>query len=99
MENGKNISQTKIGQTVTIGRMKGNINVGDKIYKMSSKQLSIKAKESYQKENRKIPLNCHITIHKNEPISIQVTTANSVPIYKNLNICCKLDYIPLGPGI
>lgn len=95
MENGKNISQTKIGQTVTIGRMKGNINVGDKIYKMSSKQLSIKAKESYQKENRKIPLNCHITIHKNEPISIQVTTANSVPIYKNLNICCKLDYIPL----
>lgn len=95
MENGKNISQTKIGQTVTIGRMKGNISVGDKIYKMSSKQLSIKAKESYQKENRKIPLNCHITIHKNEPISIQVTTANSIPIYKNLNICCKLDYIPL----
>lgn len=95
MENGKNISQTKIGQTVTIGRMKGNISVGDKIYKMSSKQLSIKAKESYQKENRKIPLNCHITIHKNEPISIQVTTANSVPIYKNLNICCTLDYIPL----
>lgn len=95
MENGKNISKTKIGQTVTIGRMKGNISVGDKIYKMSSKQLSIKAKESYQKENRKIPLNCHITIHKNEPISIQVTTANSVPIYKNLNICCKLDYIPL----
>ena len=95
MENGKNISQTKIGQTVTIGRMKGNINVGNKIYKMSSKQLSIKAKERYQKENRKIPLNCHITIHKNEPISIQVTTANSVPIYKNLNICCKLDYIPL----
>lgn len=95
MENGKNISQTKLGQTVTIGRMKGNINVGDKIYKMSSKQLSIKAKESYQKENRKIPLNCHITIHKNEPISIQVTTANSIPIYKNLNICCKLDYIPL----
>lgn len=95
MENGKNISQTKIGQTVTIGRMKGNISVGDKIYKMSSKQLSIKAKESYQKENRKIPLNCHITIHKNEPISIQVATANGVPIYKNLNICCTLDYIPL----
>ena len=33
----KNIKDTFIGQTVTIGRMKGNINLGDKIYKISSK--------------------------------------------------------------
>ena len=33
----KNIKDTFIGQTVTIGRMKGNINLGDKIFKMSSK--------------------------------------------------------------
>lgn len=30
----KNIKDTFIGQTVTIGRMKGNINLGDKIYKI-----------------------------------------------------------------
>ena len=28
----KNVKETAIGQTVTIGRMKGNINLGDKIY-------------------------------------------------------------------
>ena len=40
MEDGKNITETKKGQTVTIGRMKGNINLKDNIYKMSSKKLS-----------------------------------------------------------
>ena len=54
MEKSKNINETKIGQTVTIGRMKGNIKLGDKIYKLSSKQLSNNAKESYKKENKKI---------------------------------------------
>ena len=39
MEDAKNITKTKIGQTVTIGRMKGTINLGDKIYKISSKLL------------------------------------------------------------
>ena len=40
MEDGKNITETQKGQTVTIGRMKGNINLKDNIYKMSSKKLS-----------------------------------------------------------
>lgn len=95
MENSKNITSTKVGQCVTIGRMKGNIKVGDKIYKMSSKQLSLLAKESYQKENIKIPLNCKVTIKHNKPISIKVTTNSRFPIYKNLNINYELDYIPL----
>ena len=46
MENHKNIQETKIGQTVMLGRMKGNIKCGDKIYKISSKALSAAAKES-----------------------------------------------------
>ena len=29
----KNITETNIGDTVTVGRMKGNIKSGDKIYK------------------------------------------------------------------
>lgn len=61
MVDNKNITETKVGQIVTIGRMKGNISAGDKIYKMSSKELSTRAKESYRKENRKIPLNCEVT--------------------------------------
>lgn len=95
MENNKNITETKIGQTVTIGRMKGNIACNDKIYKMSSKDLCSFAKESYQKENRQIPLNGKITIKKGKPISIHITPANSVSFYKDLNIHCELNEFPI----
>ena len=94
MEKSKNINETKIGQTVTIGRMKGNIKLGDKIYKLSSKQLSNNAKESYKKENKKIPLNCKIIIKKLNPISIHITSCCDLPLYKDLSITCKLDCLP-----
>lgn len=94
MVDNKNITETKVGQLVTIGRMKGNISAGDKIYKMSSKELSTRAKESYRKENRKIPLNCEVTIKKSKPISIAITSACNCLEYKNLSITCSLDVIP-----
>ncbi len=95
MENHKNIVETKIGQTVTIGRMKGNISCNDKIYKISSKELSTLARESYKKENRQIPLNCKVTIKKSEPISIHITPANSIALYKDLNIQYELNEFPV----
>lgn len=95
MENNQNIAQTKIGQIVTIGRMKGKISSGDKIFKLSSKMLNQQAKESYQKENKKIPLNCKVIIQKNKPISINVYSDNSIPIYKGLKINSVLDFTPI----
>ncbi len=95
MENGKNITETKVGQTVTIGRIKGNISFNHKIYKMTSKNLSLIAKSSYQKENRKIPLNCEVTIKKEKPISIHITPSNSIKLYKDLNIKYELNEIPV----
>lgn len=94
MENHKNILETKIGQLVTLGRMKGNIKSGDKIYKMSSKTLSTAAKESYKKENRKIGLTAHIRIQKSRPITIQITSCDNIQLYKDLDITYSLDYIP-----
>lgn len=90
----KNIKETFIGQTVTIGRMKGSINLGDKIYKMSSKKLNLLAQESIKSENRKIDLNCKVIIKKDIPIQINVTSANNLSIYSNLNICYKSEVIP-----
>lgn len=95
MENEHNITQTKIGQIVTIGRMKGKISSGDKIFKLSSKSLNQQAQESYEKENKKIPLNCKMTIQRNKPISINVSSNSSIPVYKNLNINCLLDFAPV----
>ena len=73
----KNVNQKKVSANteVTIGRMKGNIKVGDKVYRISSKTLSDFAKASYDNcENKKIPLNCTVTIKKNTPISMEIST-------------------------
>ena len=73
----KNVNQKKVSANteVTIGRMKGNIKVGDKVYRISSKALSDFAKASYDNcENKKIPLNCAVTIKKNTPISMEIST-------------------------
>lgn len=101
MDTNKNIKETSIGQTVTIGRMKGNINLGDKIYKLSSKKLNLIAQNSINGEHRKIPLNCSITIKHNKPLQINITpafsendTLNDVSIYSNMNITYASDIIP-----
>ncbi len=90
----KNVKNTVIGQTVTIGRMKGNINLGDKVFKISSKALNQIAIDSLKSENRKVALNCNLTIKKNQPIQIQVTSANDLEIYKDLDIYYKSSVIP-----
>ena len=95
MQDGKNITDTKIGQTVTIGRMKGNIDFNNKIYKINSKKLSLFAKQSYQNENRKIPLNCEITVKKGVPISIDVTPSSPIKLYRHLNIHFELNEFPV----
>lgn len=94
MKNKRNIVETEIGQTVTIGRMKGNIKLGDKIYKISSKDLSIRAKESYRREVKKIPLSCEVTVKKGQPISIHVDSLYNFEPYKDLELTCTLEYIP-----
>ena len=77
MTKNTNIKTANPNDFVTIGRMKGNIKVGDKIYKMSSKQLTTLAYSSFENDiqTKKIPLNCEIKIVKNSPISIHVSSA------------------------
>lgn len=95
MVSNKNIKGTKVGQTVTIGRMKGNIKLGDKIFKMSSKSQNSIANDSLRFENRKVALNCEVTVKENQPLEINITSANDLDIYKNLNITSTLDVLPV----
>ena len=63
----KNIKNAEPGMEVTIGRMKGNISVGDKVYKMVSKSLIDRAHQSYENcENKKVPISCNVTIFNNK---------------------------------
>lgn len=74
----KNVVSAPEGKTITFGRMKGNISVGDKVYKLSSKTLDNAVKYSYENyENKKIKLNAIVTIKKDENISLEVSTVNS----------------------
>lgn len=93
--NMKNIKFTEIGQTVVIGRMKGNIKLGNQIYKMSSKKLNTFAQNTCLKENRKVLLNCHIMIKENKPITITITSASNIELYKDLKLHYASDIIPL----
>lgn len=72
-KNNENIENVSCKQTVKIGRMKGNIHPGDKIYKLSSKPLSTIAKNSYDnKENIKNKLTAIIKLHLNKPVELLV---------------------------
>ena len=96
MTKNTNIKTANPNDFVTIGRMKGNIKVGDKIYKMSSKPLTSLAYSSFENDiqTKKIPLNCEIKIVKNSPISMHVSSACDLEIYRKLDIYCEIDAIP-----
>ena len=81
-----NLRQANIGQIVTIGRMKGNIHLGDKIYKLSSKSLSENAIKSFEKENKKILLDAKITIKKDEPVTIRLKANDEFTNYNDITI-------------
>lgn len=70
MISNKNIKSALPNQKVTIGRMKGNIKVGDKIYKISSKNLTSISQAISSSENIKRPLEAKLDVHINTPIKL-----------------------------
>lgn len=80
MINNKNVSQAVSGDKVKIGRMKGKIFVGNKIYKMSDKHLSSLALDTLNNENRKTYLNCKMILKKDIPVKFSVFDDNGITI-------------------
>ena len=89
IEKNQNIKNAFPMQNVTLGRMKGNIKIGDKIYKVIDKSLSNSTKESFSKENTKNQLECKLQIKKDKKIFINISCPNF-----NTNINYTYDYIP-----
>lgn len=85
LEHDKNIVKANPSQKVTIGRMKGNIKPGDKIFKLSSKELINKVKETLCKENIKTPINAILDVHLNKPITLILFDNNNHKIIVNSN--------------
>ena len=97
MKNRNNITLASKNDFVEIGRMKGNINIGDKIYKISSKNLSSIAANTFSgKELKKVKLNGKITIKKNLPIIFDIEPSDQSFYKKNIKIKIKSDLIPVN---
>ncbi len=96
MSNHTNIKEALPDEFITIGRMKGNIKIGAKVFKMSSKTLSQKSLSSFENniQTKQVPLNCEVSIVKNNPISIHVSSASNINLYRKLDIYCEIDAIP-----
>ena len=77
MENDKNIPLASPNTKITIGRMKGNIKPGDKIFKLSSKELINNVKETLSKENIKSPIKAILDVHLNKPITLKIFDNNN----------------------
>ena len=96
MIKGKNVVSTSKKDLIEIGRMKGNIKIGDKIYKIASKELSAEAKLSYKDENKKIMLYANMYVHKGEPINLTVSTIDSSnKLFNNISVTKQSDVIPV----
>lgn len=77
MENNVNILEANDGMAVKIGRVKGNIKPGDKVFKLEDKELFKKARLSYTKgENVQSSITCNIRVKKDEPICITLHPSN-----------------------
>lgn len=93
-----NIEESSPFQPVTIGRMKGKINVGDKIYKMSSKELCRISNESLNKENIKEKFDCIIHVKEHKPITMTIMNSSdddSQNIYSNICFTISSEIMPV----
>ncbi len=96
MENKNNIRTAFKNQTVTIGRIKGNIKNNMKIFKLENKVLTDSISPTFlqDKEFKKIPLIASLSVLKNEPISIEIKCNNENSIYYNEKVKIISDIMP-----
>ena len=96
MCNNNNLREANSGDTVVIGRMKGNLHLGDKVYKLTDAVKSKKIDEFIQKENKKIPLSAHIIVKKGVPLSLEVTSCDKENgNYFSMSAKSVIDILPI----
>lgn len=94
MIDNKNYETLEKGNTVKIGRMKGKISVGSKVYKIETAKLNKSISPTFKEDKnfRKIKLNGEIIIKKNTPISFNVWSEKG--FYKGLSFSVTSSIIP-----
>lgn len=72
MKNNNNVKTAKVGEVVTIGRIKGKINTGDLVYKTVSLKLENETSQISSKENVKRNAFVKIDIEIGKPIHFEI---------------------------
>ena len=94
MINNKNYPSLDKGNLVKIGRMKGNIKKGTKIFKIEDTNLNKSIFPTFKEDKnfRKVKINGEIIIKENTPISLKVFGDNG--FYSGVEYEKTLDIIP-----
>ena len=89
MINKKNSPSANIGDIVTVGRIKGNIKTGNKIYKITDKKLFDEVGKTFAEnsELKKVSLNCKVELKKDTPMSIHISDNNGICVNVTSDIC------------
>ncbi len=72
MKSNNNIKSADVGQVITVGRIKGKIFKGDKIYRIVSDKLNKETIQISSKENIKRPIVAKIYLKENEKIKLEI---------------------------
>ncbi|MBR3614598.1 MAG: U32 family peptidase [Clostridia bacterium] len=94
MIDNKNFETLEKGTLVKIGRMKGKISVGNKIYRIETAKLNKSILPTFKEDKnfRKVKLNGEIILKENTQVSFKVWSNEG--FYKDLKSEITLDVIP-----
>ena len=74
LKNGSHVKSADIGDLVTIGRVKGKLELGDKVFKINSSIISKEIKEFNSHEHVKIPLVANFKALIDKPLELEVVS-------------------------
>ena len=72
MKGNNNIKSANIGQVVIVGRIKGRISIGDKVYRTVLDKLNKEIVQVSSKENIKRPINAKVILKENEQLELEI---------------------------
>ena len=95
MIDNKNYETLPKGKTVKIGRMKGKISVGSKVYRIETAKLNKSISPTFKEDKnfRKVLISGKATIKENSPITLKVWSDEG--FYKDLSFETKSEFIPM----
>lgn len=95
MIDNKNYETLSKGKTVKIGRMKGKISVGSKIYRIETSKLNKSISPTFKEDKnfKKVLIFGSVTIKKDQPISLKVWSNEG--FYKDITYTATSEFIPM----